>query len=155
MFSTSHVHAFFMHTYPFFSLFFSIVMVLFCLSPSLSLSLSLLDRQCMAPKRNTTPSQNPLHSRTSSSDPTPLHVQFFDEKAQKDFSENFSTCGVHSECHMILLDFYDTTLPTIIHNRGWESLREIPVSCPTMIIQEFYSKMHGFDTSIPQFAMRI
>ena len=56
---------------------------------------------------------------------------------------------------MILLDFYDTTLPTIIHNQGWESLCEIPMSCPTVIIQEFYSKMHGFDTSIPQFAMRI
>ena len=62
---------------------FSVMMVLFCLSPSLSLSL--LDRLCMAPKCNTTPSRNPLHSRTSSSDPTPLHVQFFDEKAQRTF----------------------------------------------------------------------
>ena len=25
------------------------------------------------------------------------------------------------------------------------------MSCPTVIIQEFYSNMHGFDTSIPQF----
>ena len=50
---------------------------------------------------------------------------------------------------MILLDFFDTTLPTIIHSRGWESLCEILVSCPIVIIQEFYSNIHGFDTSIP------
>ena len=37
-FYISHVHAFFMYTYHFFSIFwYSIVMVLFCLSPSLSL----------------------------------------------------------------------------------------------------------------------
>ena len=61
---------------------------------SLSLSLSLfLALVCsMAPKRKSTPSQNPLHSgaSTSSSDPTPSHVRFREDKAQKDFSENFS-----------------------------------------------------------------
>ena len=45
----------------------------------------------MAPKRKSTLSQNPLRSGASSSfDPTPSHVRFHDEKARKDFSENFS-----------------------------------------------------------------
>ena len=114
----------------------------FCFSLSLS-------------KRKSTPSWNPLHSRTSSSDSTPLHILFHDEKARKDFLENFSNCGIHLECHVVLLDFYDIALPTVIHSQGWESLCEIPMSCPTMIIQEFYSNMHRFDTSIPQFAMQI
>ena len=56
---------------------------------------------------------------------------------------------------MILLDFSNTTLPTVIHSRGWESLCEIPVSCPTVIIQEFYSNMHSFDTSIPRFVTQV
>ena len=29
------------------------------------------------------------------------------------------------------------------------------MSCPTVIIQEFYSKMHGFDTSIPRIVMQV
>ena len=61
---------------------FSVVKVLFCLSLSISLSLS--DRLCMVPKRKSTSSWNPLYSKTSSSDPTPLHVRFRDEKAQKE-----------------------------------------------------------------------
>ena len=56
---------------------------------------------------------------------------------------------------MVLLEFFDTTLPTVIHNRGWESLCEIPMRCPIVIIQEFYSNMHNIDTFIPQFAMHI
>ena len=58
-----------------------------------SLSLSLLDRLCMAPKvRKSTPGQNPLQSSGSfsSSDPLPpFHVWFHDEKACWDFLENF------------------------------------------------------------------
>ena len=50
-----------------------------------------------------------------------------------------------------LIDFSDTDLPTVIHRQGWESLREIPVSCSSMIIQEFYSNIHGFNYSIPRF----
>ena len=105
----------------------------------------------MAPKRKTTMSQNPLHSEASSSDSTPFHVRFHDEKACQDFSDNFSKHDIHSEFHVILSDFFDTTLLTVIHRRGWESLCEIPVSCPSVIIQEFYSIMHGFDYSIPHF----
>ena len=95
-----------------------------------------------------------LGSRTSF-DPTSLHIWFHDEKARKDFLENFSNCGIHSERHVVLLNFSNTTLPTVIHSWGWESLCEIPVRCPTVIIQEFYSNMHDFDTFIPQFAIQI
>ena len=126
-----------------------------CFSLSLSLSLSLSNSLRMAPKRKTTTSWNPLRSEASSSDPTSLHVWFHDEKACLDFSENFSKCGVHSERRVILSDFSDTTLLIVIHSWGWESLCEIPVSCPTVIIQEFYSNMHGFDTFIPRFVTQV
>ena len=79
----------------------------------------------------------------------PLHVQFCDEKAYQDFLENFSKRGVHSKCHVILLDFSDTPLPDVIHTWGWESLCEIPLRCPTVFIHEFYSNMHGINTSMP------
>ena len=45
----------------------------------------------MALKCKSAPSWNPLHSEAStSSDPTPSSIQFRDEDARKDFSENFS-----------------------------------------------------------------
>ena len=102
------------------------------LSPSLSL---VYVSWVMAPKRRSTPSQNHFCSRAStSSDPTPSHVQFHDNKARQDFLENFSRQGIHSECQVIFLDFSDTNLPTIIHNRGWESLCDILVTYPSMLI---------------------
>ena len=104
---------------------------------STSFSLSLLGRLRMTPKLKSTLSRNSLHSRTSPSNRTPLHVRFHDEKAYKDFSENFFKCGVHSECHMVLSNFFDTTLSDVIHNRRWESLCEIPMSCPIVIIHDF------------------
>ena len=104
-----------------------------------------------APKRKTTLSRNPFRSRASSSDSTPLSVRFCDDKARQEFLENFSKHGIHSECHVILSNFYDTTLPTVIYRRGWESLYEITVSCPSMIIQEFSSNMCSFDCSMPRF----
>ena len=107
----------------------------------------------MAPKRKSTPSRNPLHSRASSSsslsDPTPSHVRFHDEKAKSDFFENFLWHDNHSERQVILLNFSDIDLPTIIYSRGWESLYGALITCPSTIIQEFYSNMHGFDYSIP------
>ena len=96
--------------------------------PSLSNSL------CMAPKGKSTSSRNPLHSRASFSNPTPLYVWFCDEKAHQDFLENFSQCGIHLERCVILLDFSDTALPTDIHSRGWESLCEIRGSYLALII---------------------
>ena len=106
----------------------------------------------MAPKRKSTLSRNPLRfDASSSSDPTPSFVWFRDEQARKDFSENFSQQGVHLECRVILLDFSDTGLPTVIHSQGWESLCDVPVTYPSMLIQEFYSNMHELDYSVPLF----
>ena len=103
----------------------------------------------MAPKRKSTPSRNLLCSSTSSSDPTPTHVRFCDRKAHQDFLENFSKHGIHLERRVVLSDFSDIALPTVIHSQVWESLCEIPVRCPTVIMKELYSNMHGFDTFIP------
>ena len=127
------------------------VLGIFWLSLSLPLLLFTLVMS-MAPKRNSIMSQNPLRSRAStSSDPTPSHIQFHDEDAQKDFSKNFSQWGVHSEHRVILAAFADIDLPNIIHSRGWESLCDVPITCPSMLIQEFYSKMHGLDSLVPFF----
>ena len=110
----------------------------------------------MAPKRKSTLSQNPLCSgASSSSDPTPSHSQFRDEDARKDFLENFSRRGVHSKRRVILVDFADTNLPDVIHSWGWESLCDVPVTCPFVRIQEFYSNMHRIDSSVPLFHTRI
>ena len=98
----------------------------------------------MAPKHKSAPSQNPLRSGALfSSNPTPSSFRFCDENAQKGFSENFSRRGVHSECRVILADFADTDLPDVIHSLDWKSLCNAPVTCPSMLIQEFYSNMHG------------
>ena len=77
----------------------------------------------MASKRKSALSQNPLCPRasSSSSDPTPSHIQFRDKDPRKDFSKNFSQQGVHSERRVILADFADTDLPDVIHSWGWES----------------------------------
>ena len=67
---------------------------------SLSLSLSLALACSMAPKHKSTPSWNPLRSGASSSspyDPILSHIQFCDDKARKDFLENFFQWGIHSE----------------------------------------------------------
>ena len=89
----------------------------------------------MAPKRKSTMSQNPLcFGVSSSSNPTPSHLQFCDEDARKDFLENFSRRSVHSECRVILVDFADTNLPIVFHSRGWESLCNVLVTCPSVLI---------------------
>ena len=105
---------------------------------SLSLSLPLFSFTLvvsMAPKRKSAPSQNPLHSGASTSfDPTPSHIRFHDKDVHKAFSENFSQCGIHSERRVILADFVDTDLLDVIHSQGWESLCDVPVTCPSVLI---------------------
>ena len=119
-------------------------------SPSLSLVLVC----SMAPKRKSTPSQNPLcFGASTSSDSAPSHIRFRDDKARKDFSENFSRRGIHSEHQVILSDFSDIDLLTVIYSRGCESLCGIPITCPFVIIHKFYSNMHRFDTLVPQFVI--
>ena len=89
----------------------------------------------MAPKRKSTPAWNPLHSGASSlSDPTLSHIRFRHDDAFKAFSENFSRRDIHSKRQVLLTDFTDTDLPSIIHSRGWESLCDVPVTCPLVLI---------------------
>ena len=110
-------------------------LVLFWLSPSFPLSLLFTLVVSMAPKHKSAPSRNPLCSgASSSSDPTSSSIRFRDEDTQKDFWENVSRQGVHLECQVILLDFSDTDLPTVTHSQGWESLCDVPVICPSMLI---------------------
>ena len=135
MFLSLHVtySCIFMHTYlQFFIFFYTVLLVLFWLSLSLLLALVCF----MAPKSKSTPSQNLFRFRapTSSSNPTPSHVQFRDGKVRKDFSENFSRRGIHSENEVIPSNFSDIDFPTVIYSRGWGSLCDIQVTCPSMII---------------------
>ena len=110
----------------------------------------------MAPKHKSTPAQNPLRSGASSSiDPSPSTVRFHDDDAFKAFLENFSRWDIHSERQVILSDFVDIDLPSVIHSRGWESLCDVQVICPLVLIQEFYSNMHGIDCSVPLFFTRV
>ena len=110
----------------------------------------------MAPKRKSTPTRNPLRSGASSStDPSPSSVSFYDDDAFKAFSENFSGQGIHLERQVVLSDFVDTNFPSVIHNKGWESLCDVPVTCTLILIQEFYSNMHGIDCSVPLFFTRV
>ena len=112
------------------NMFGAFLIVSLSLSLSFSLSLSISYVSCiMAPKRKFTPSRNPLHSRASSSDPSPSHLWFHDEKARKDFLKNFSWRGFHSERQVILLDFSDTNLPTVIYSRGWKLLGHMWFTC--------------------------
>ena len=110
----------------------------------------------MAPKRKSTPARNPLRfGASSSTDPSPSTVRFHDNDAFKALSENFSRRGIHSERQVVLLNFADTDLPSVIHSRGWESLCDVPVICPIMFIQEFYSNMHRIDHLVPLFFTRV
>ena len=79
--------------------------------------------------------RNLLHSGASSSfDPSLSNVRFRDDDAFKAFSENFSRRGIHSKRQVVLSDFSNIDLPSIIHSRGWESLCDISVICPLMLI---------------------
>ena len=110
----------------------------------------------MAPKRKSTPARNPLRSgASSSSDLAPLSLRFRDDDAHKAFSKNFSRRRIHSERQVILTNFADTDLPSVIHSRGWESLCDVPITCPLVLIQEFYSNMHKIDRSVPLFFTRV
>ena len=88
----SHVPTFPMHMYYLFNIL--VIFELLGTFPIVFLSLPLFLFTLvvsMTPKRKSALSQNPLHSRaSSSSNPTPSHIRFRDEDARKDFSENFS-----------------------------------------------------------------
>ena len=66
----------------------------------------------MAPKHKSTPAQNALRSKaSSSSDSASISLRFRDDDAHKAFSENFSRRCIHSECQVILADFANIDLP--------------------------------------------
>ena len=89
----------------------------------------------MAPKHKSIAARNPFHYDASSSlDQTLTHIWFHDDDAFKAFSENFSRRGIHSEYQVILTDFADTDLPSVIHSRGWESLCDVSITCPLVLI---------------------
>ena len=147
----SYVHAFSTHLYVFSHILiivncFGTFLIVFFSLPLLLVTLVV----SMAPKCKSTPARNPLHSgASSSSDHAPFSLHFRNDDAHKAFSENFSGRGIHSKCRVILGHFADTDLPTIIHSWEWESLCDEPVTCPLVLIQEFYSNMHGIECSIP------
>ena len=89
----------------------------------------------MAPKRKSIPARNPLHSdASSSSDSAPLSLWFRDDDAHKAFSENLFRQGIHLERQVILSDFADIDIPSVIHSSGWESLCDVLVACPLVLI---------------------
>ena len=89
----------------------------------------------MAPKRKSTPARNPLRfDASSSTDPSPSTVRVRDNDAFKAFLENFSRRGIHSERQVVLLNFADTDLPSVIHSRGWESLCNVPITYPLVLV---------------------
>ena len=102
---------------------FNILIIVNCFGAFLIVSFSLLLFlftlvMSMASKCKSTPTRNPLHfGAFSSSDFARLSLRFYDDDAHKAFSENFSRRGAHSECQVILADFADTDLPTVIHSR--------------------------------------
>ena len=110
----------------------------------------------LAPKRKSIPARNPLHSGASTSfDHAPLSLRFRNNDAHKAFTEKFSRRGIYKEHRVILGHFADIDLPTIIHSWEWKSRCDKPVTCPFVLIQEFYSNMHGIDHSIPHFVTQV
>ena len=132
----SHVHAFPMHTYSLFNILVIFELLGTFLIVFLSLPLFLFTLVVsMALKRKSTPARNPLHSgASSSSNFALLSLRFHDDDAHKAFSKNFSRRGVHLERQVILADFAVTDLPTVIHSREWESLCDVLVTCPLVLI---------------------
>ena len=132
----SHVHAFLMHTYSLFNILVIFELIGNFLIVFLSLLLFLFTLiVSMATKRKSTLVWNPLHSGAySSSDYAPFSLRFRDDDAHKAFSENFSRRGVYLEHQVILADFADIDLPSVIHSREWESLCDVLVTCPLVLI---------------------
>ena len=135
-FCMSHVHAFPMHTYSLFNILVIFELLWTFLIVFLSLPFFLFTLVVsMALKCKSTPAQNPLHSSAfSSSNSAPLSLRFHDDDAHKAFSENFSRRGVHLERQVILADFANINLPTVIHSWEWESLCNVLITCPFMLI---------------------
>ena len=132
----SHVHAFPMYTYSLFNILVIFELLGTFLIVFLSLPLFLfMIVVSMAPKRKSTPARNPLHSSaSSSSDFAPLSLWFRDDDAHKAFTKNFFRHGIHFEHQVILAIFTDIDLPIVIHSWAWESLCDVPITYPLVLI---------------------
>ena len=142
-----------MHTYSLFNIL-VIFELLWDFSDCLFLSLSFLFTLVvsMAPKRKSTLFRNPLRSgASSSSNPTPSHFGSVMRMPEMTSWRTFLDEVFIRNAESFLADFADTDLPNVIHSRGWESLCDVPVTCTSMLIQEFYSNMHGIYSLVPLF----
>ena len=145
--------------YPFFSIFwYSVLMVLFYFSPSLSLSLSLSLSRIVYIWH---PSANPLHLGTLfvlGHLPLILLLFMFGSIMMRRPVRTFWRTFPNVAFIQNAASFYQT-FPILLYplsfTVGDRNLCEIPVSYPTVIIQEFYSNMHNFDTSIPRFVTQV
>ena len=146
-----------MHTYSLFNILVMFELIRTFLIVFLSLPLFLFTLVVsMAPKRKSTPARNLLRfGASSSSNSAPSSLWFRDDDAHKAFSGNLSRRRVHLERQVILANFANINLPTVIHSREWESLCDVSVTCPLVLIQEFYSNMHRIDCSVPLFFTRV
>ena len=154
----SHVHAFpYICSFPLIYLdILELFLGLFCLSLSLPLS-SICVSLCLWH-----PNASLLRPRTLFVSGHLLHLilllhlfGFLIRMPERPSRRNFSRWDIHFECQVILANFADIYLPTVIHSWCWESLCDVPVTCPSVLIHEFYSNMHGFGFSVPHFIPHI
>ena len=145
----------FMHTYLTLYIFLCIDCD-WCFFACISLSFLLSVSCSMEPKRKSTPSWNPLHSGASSSfDPTPSHVRFRDVNPNRTSLRTFLDEAFIQNAKSFYWTFPTLTYPLSFIVGGWESLCDVLVTCPWVLIQEFYSNMHGFDYLVLIFGTRV
>ena len=153
----SRVHAFPMNMYSLFNILFIFALLGTFLIVFLSLPLFLFTLVVsMAFKRKSTPTRNPLYFGASSSfDSAPLSLFGFvmmmpTRHSWRTFLDEVFIQNAKSFWRTSPID-----LPIVIHSQEWESPYDVPITCPFVLIQEFYSNLHGIDRSVPLFFTRI
>ena len=132
-------------------------LVLFCLSPSLSLFLSLvapwhLNENLLCPETLFVPRHLLLL-------PPLILLQLISGSMMIKLVRTFRRTS-HDEAFIRNSKLFYHTFPILTFPlssivRGWESVYSISVICPSVIIHEFYSNMHIFDYSVPHFVIHI
>ena len=107
-------HHIFMHSPCICSLFSFLFLAMLCFC-SFSLSLFQIDCAMERKQHKSTSARNPLPGSESFSSDLPFHIWFHDEKAYKDFFENYQAHGVHPERQVTLPD-----LPTLYYPISFE-----------------------------------
>ena len=132
-------------------------LVLFCLSPSLSLFLSLvapchLNENLLCPETLFVPRHLLLL-------PPRILLHLMSGSVMIKLVRTFRGTSHNEAFIRNSKSFYHTfsilTFPLSSIVGGWESVYGISVICPSVIIHEFYSNMHIFDYSVPHFVIRI